>query len=142
MKLFSFLLLLFCSQSLLQSNEIGDNYTINKNLQSRVKLIITDTSNNPISDVEIVIYQDSDELGRGKTNKFGEVIITCTHSEDNAQVTIKANKKDYQKINISAEIHTPITSFSFIIKKSSKDTKDIKLNILMEDKEIFKDDSK
>jgi len=142
MKLFSFLLLLFCSQSLIQANEIGNNYAINKNLESIVKLIITDTNNNPISDVEIVIYQGSNELGRGKTNKFGEVLITCTHSEDNAQVTIKANKKDYQKISISAEIHTPITSFSFIIKKYSKDTKDIKLNILMEDKEMFKDVSK
>jgi len=148
MQLFSFFsrlfcaLLFFCSSSLLIANEVPNNYEIIRSLQSKVKLIITDNNDKPIPNVEVVIYQSTSELGRGKTNDLGEVIIICKHSEENTQVTIKAYKKDYQKISISGEIHTPITSFAFTLKKSSESNKDIKLDILIEDKEMFKDDSK
>jgi len=135
------MLLLFCSFSFLKANELPETYTINKYLHSKVKVIITDTNNNPISGVEVIVIQSTNQLGKAKTNEMGEAIITCTHSEENAQVTIDIYKKDYQKISISAEIHTPITSFAFILKKSDENTKDVKLDILMEDKEVFKDKS-
>lgn len=125
-----------------KSVEIFTYQIFAKNIKSKVKVIVLDTNDIPISEADVIIYQNSQEIGKGLTDKNGVIIIDFIHPAENMQMNVVVSKKGYQKISITSEIHTPLTSFSFVLKKSNQNNSDIKLDIIIEDKEIFKVDNK